>query len=96
MDGITMARVEEGIADLARPSYENLCKHVDKFGLDNTHSTKHKDRYTTYAKFRKDSAVVTARAYLAEAGFVMFVERYGEHGWSEAARQDWQAAREER
>ena len=95
MDGITMARVEESIADLARPSYENLCKHVDRFGLDNAASTKHADRYTTYKKFSKDSATVTARAYLSEAAFVMFVERYGERGWTDAARSDWQAVRED-
>ena len=95
MDGITNTRIEQSIEEIARPSYENLCKHVDRFGLDNAASTKHADRYTTYAKFRKDCAVITARAYLSEAAFVMFVQRYGEHGWAEQARADWNAIREE-
>lgn len=95
MRGITSARISPEIEAAGLPTYENLVRHVDRYGLDNAHSTKVADRYTTYNKFAKDSAAVTAIAYLSEDAYVRFVTRYGEASWAEAARADHQAERQD-
>lgn len=84
--------IAPAIADQAMPTFENLCKHVDRYGLDNAQAK----RYTpasTYKKFAKDSAVEVAFASLSEDAYVRFVVRYGEAAWTDAARKDYQAER---
>lgn len=95
MRGITHARIEEGIRAQALPTYENLVKHVEKFGLGNAHSKKHADRYTTYKKFAKDSAAEVAFSHLTEDGYVRFVSRFGDPAWEADARADYQSERGE-
>lgn len=77
------------------PSWENMCRHVDRFGLDNEH-TGYRGKvktYTTYKSFRNDSAIEVARAFFGPKTYVAFVEKYGELGWAEAALADHEAVR---
>lgn len=95
MRGVTHARIEAGIRDAALPTYENLVKHVEKYGLSNAASKKRTDRYTTYKKFAKDSAAEVAFSHLTEDGYVRFVNRFGDPAWEDQARADYQAERGE-
>jgi len=95
MRGVThIESYEASIADAAAPTFKNLCKHVDRFGLDNA-GTKRYKAPTTYKKFAKDSAVEVAFCSLSEEAYVLFVVRYGEASWADAARLDYQAERGE-
>lgn len=78
-------------------TWANLCKHVDKFGLDRDgkgYNAGKVKRYKSYKQFRTDAAVEVARQHFAEDTFAQFVEKYGEHGWVDSARADHAAVRE--
>lgn len=79
--------------DVAKPTYENLVKHVDKFGLDREakgYNAGKPKTYGSYKQFRSDSAVEVARSYLGQTAYVAFVERFGQHSWADDARADWE------
>ena len=97
MKGLTSERLLTEAPE-ARPSYENLCKHADKYGLDNEHKKGRNQGkpiiYTTYKTFRNDALIEVGRARLSQEAYAMLVERYGEHAWRDEALADWDAVRD--
>jgi hypothetical protein len=89
------------IADLPehlRPTLENLLKHVQKFGLENSHETGYRGRpvtYKSYRQFSADAVVLTARAYLGQEAYAFFVESVGYPQFKEQAREHWQEVRDQ-
>ena len=79
---------------IGKPSYENIVKHIDRFGLDREAKGYNVGKvkvYKTYKQFRSDSAIEVARSYCAEDAYVRLVSKYGSHKWEDEAREDWRA-----
>ena len=79
----------------ARPNYESLVRHFDKYGLSNAH-TGHRgsaQTYGNYKKFAKDALAEVAFDYLGEDTYVVLVERIGYSEFADQAREDWRQAR---
>ena len=97
MKGLVSATISTQ-AEEAKPTLENLLRHVNKYGLDAQHKGNNVGkpvRYSTYKQLRNDAAVEVARAYLGEDAYAMFVETVGAKAWTDEARKDWAAVREE-
>lgn len=95
MRGVTFLTIPDALKERNEASLPNLIRHVDKYGLDSKRAgyRGQEKPYTTYKAFAKDSAAMTAFGYLSEEAYVQFVERYGEHGWVDAAIADHREAR---
>ena len=95
MKGLVSATISTQAPE-AKPTIENLVKHVRTFGLSSRNGNGKETRYTAYSKFRNDAAVEVARAYLGEDAFVQFVGLIGYSEFQDNARADWAKVREEK
>ena len=100
MKGATMTDTDrhEEVKIAALPTWENMCRHVDKYGLDNEskgYSIGKPKKYTTYKTFRSDAAIEVARRSFGVKTYVAFVEKYGQIGWADEAAADHAALRAE-